>query len=66
MSKFSEMPVLSENDEFDVSSILEKSKTDSIPDTPSDESSPEIGDYPDGGLRAWMVVCGVSVSLLFS
>jgi hypothetical protein len=64
MSKLpDEIPVLKKNDEPDVSSTSEKSKTDSIPDTPSDESPPDIvvGDYPDGGLRAWMVVCGVSV-----
>jgi hypothetical protein len=57
MSKLSdEILVLKKNDKPDVS---EKSKTDSIPDTPSNESSPDIDDYPDGGLRAWMVVCGV-------
>ena len=62
MSKLSEMPVLTgrENDgPLITSGSLEKSKMDSIPGTPSEESRPEIHDYPDGGLRAWMVVCGV-------
>ena len=61
MSGLSEMPVLRKSDELDASSSLEKPKTDSIPGTPSEELPPEIGEYPDGGLRAWMVVCGVCV-----
>lgn len=60
MSNLSEMPALRESNELDVSGTAEKS--DSIPYTPSEESPPEIDDYPDGGLRAWMVVCGVRVS----
>lgn len=56
MSNLSEMPALRESNELDVSGTAEKS--DSIPYTPSEESPPEIDDYPDGGLRAWMVVCG--------
>jgi hypothetical protein len=59
MSKLSEMPVLGKNNELDFS--VEKSKTGSILHTSSEESSIDIDDYPDGGLRAWMVVCGVSV-----
>ena len=55
------MPVLRENGGFEVSTILEKSKTDSIIHAPTNESLPEVDDYPDGGLRAWMVVCGVNI-----
>lgn len=61
----SELPVLKHNGELEISTTLEKYKTGSIPDTPVKVSLPDICDYPDGGLRAWMVLCGVSVSMIY-
>ena len=63
MSALSNMPTLGKNDQFDLSLTPDKSepRRHSIPDKPSGASTPEIDDYPDGGLKAWLVVCGVRI-----
>lgn len=47
------------------SQVSEKREvTESETEVPPSYSQAELDDYPDGGLRAWLVVLGVSTSFL--